>query len=213
MRLGWEKILRNAEVEIEYHNDFLEELQNTKETAKLRRAWSGLLGHYVNSVSAMRRATDAGPSKKWSDKLYPDQKRDPILQYAKVARDADVHVFEEERRVVHRAVTFGSILSVSGNVNVIFDRNTLIGNDGISRRLPDFSLKVEDGRVAKSSIPKAAFQEKCHYIELRSIKSRDGAVYQVPNPHVLPELQAIEIGRHTGRWIQARFREACDLAR
>lgn len=98
MRQGYQEILDNAEQEVEYVSDFLSDLLNTVETRKLWRAWSGILEHYVKAVSALRRATDQGKSKAWSDRLMHQQKEDPILQYAYQSRDHAAHVFEGKRK-------------------------------------------------------------------------------------------------------------------
>jgi hypothetical protein len=152
MRAGYEEIIQNASQEVEYVNDFLNELSSVDETRKLWRAWSGLLEHYSKAVSALRRATDQGRSKGWSDRLRSEQRVDPFLQYAFQARDHATHVFETKRETSPRAVSIDSLISISGNSLVTMSNNIVIEADGSIRGLPEGTIVTSDGRYSGGSI-------------------------------------------------------------
>ena len=153
MRQGYEEILHNAGQEVDYVADFLEDLKSVEETRKLWRAWSGVLDHYVKAVSALRRATDQGKSKGWSDRLRTGQKNDPLLQYAFQSRDHASHVFEGKRKAMPRAVSVGGLISLSGNSSVTLSNNTVVGSDGSVRKLPDGHSKHEGRPVCRGLHP------------------------------------------------------------
>lgn len=195
MRQGYEEILHNAAQEVEYVADLLEELTSVEETRKLWRAWSGILDHYVKAVSALRRATDQGNSKAWSDRLLIDQKSDPVLQYAFQSRDHASHVLEGKREANPRTVSVGGLISVSGNSRVALSNNVVVGPHGSVHKLPDGTFSTKDGRYAGGSIPRGEVNEHEHYVILKDVKTRSG-VWPVPNPNTPPTKQAIEIARH-----------------
>jgi len=207
MRQGYQEILKNAEQEAEYVSDFVEELSATFETRKLWRAWSGVLDHYVKTVSALRRATDQGKSKAWSDGLIRQQKNDPILQFAYQTRDHAAHVFEGKRETSPRSVKIGNFISISGNSNVTLSNNRMIGPDGRVSKLPDGVLNTNDGRYAGGTIPRNAVQEREHFLVLKDVKTRSG-VWLVPNQKTHPEKQALEIAQHVNNWLKAKLTEA-----
>lgn len=211
MRQGYQEILVNAEQEAEYVSDFVLDLSETSETRKLWRAWSGVLEHYVKTVSALRRATDQGKSKAWSDNLIHQQKSDPILQFAYQSRDHASHVFEGKREANPRSVNVGNLISVGGNFNLTLSNNTVIGPDGRVSKLPDGLLITEDGRYAGGTIPRDSVQENEHFIVLKDVKTRSG-VWHVPNQKTHPEKQAIEIAQHVNDWLRTKLAEAKELA-
>lgn len=211
MRQGCEEILDNAQLEVEYVSDFVSELSSTDETRKLWRAWSGVLEHYVKAVSALRRATDQGKSKAWSDGILHQQKNDPILQYAYQARAHAAHIFEGKREANPREVSLSNLISVSGRSTVTLSDNVVIGPDGSSFKLPDGVLITEDGRYAGGTIPRDAVEEHEHYIILKDLKTRSG-LWPVPNKETHPERQAKEIAQHVARWLTTMLGEAKELA-
>ncbi|MBR9653549.1 hypothetical protein [Thalassovita aquimarina] len=211
MRPGYQEILENAGLEVEYVLDFLSELKSTEETRKLWRAWSGFLEHYVKAVSAMRRATAQGKSKSWSDSLLHQQRNDAILQYAYQARDHASHVFEGKREANPRSVSLGGMISVAGNSSVSLSNNFKIGPDGIVHKIPDGVLKTENGRYAGGTIPKNAVEEHQHFLVLKDVETRSG-VWPIPNPETHPEKRAIEIAEHVASWLEARLHEVKKLA-
>jgi len=211
MRQGYQEILVNAEQEVEYVHDFVLELSATSETRKLWRAWSGVLEHYVKAVSALRRATDQGKSKGWSDGLLHQQKNDPILQFAYQSRDHASHVFEGTREASPRSVNIGNVISVGGNSSVTLSNNTVIGPDGSVSKLPDGVMKTEDGRYVGGTIPRNTVQEREHFIVLKDVQTRSG-VWPVPNQKTHPEKQAIEIAQHVSNWLKTKLAEAKELA-
>lgn len=211
MRQGYQEILDNAEQEAEYVSDFVVELSATSETRKLWRAWSGILEHYVKTVSALRRATNQGKSKAWSDGLIHQRKSDPILQYAYQSRDHAAHVFEGKREASPRSVNIGNFISIGGNSNVTLSNNTMIGPDGRVSQLPDGVLNTEDGRYSGGTIPRNAVQEREHFIVLKDVKTRGGD-WPVPNQKTHPEKQAIEIAEHVNNWLKTKLTEAKELA-
>lgn len=210
MRQGYEVTIQNASQEVEYVSDFLEELSSEEETRKLWRAWSGLLDHYSKSVAALRRATDQGPSKRWSDSLLNEQKNDPILQYAFQARAHATHVFETKRETSPRAVSIGNLVSISGNSSVTLSNNTVI-ESGRIHRLPDGTIYTKDGRYSGGTIPREAVQEQEHYVVLSDVTTRSG-VWRVPNPKTVRSRQAIEIAEHVLNWLRQKLGEAEALA-
>ncbi|WP_342070405.1 hypothetical protein [Yoonia algicola] len=212
MRHGYEEILHNAAQEVDYVADFLDDLKTVEETRKLWRAWSGVLDHYVKAVSALRRATDQGKSKGWSDSLLADQKSDPLLQYAFQSRDHASHVFEDKREAIPRAVSIGGMISLSGNSSVTLLNNRVVGSDGSVRKLPDGTLSTKDGRYDAGSIPIDAVNEHAHFVVLKGVKTRSG-VWSVPNPETDPSNQAIEIAQHVSDWLKARLAEATEMAK
>jgi hypothetical protein len=212
MRQGNEEIPHNAGQEVDYVADFLEDLKSVEETRKLWRAWSGVLDHYVKAVSALRRATDQGKSKGWSDRLRTGQKNDPLLQYAFQSRDHASHVFEGKRKAMPRAVSVGGLISLSGNSSVTLSNNTVVGSDGSVRKLPDGTLSTKDGRYAGGSIPIDAVNEHEHFVVLKEVETRSG-VWPIPNPETDPSNQAIEIAQHVSDWLKARLREANEMAK
>lgn len=211
MRAGYENIIRNASQEIEYVSDFLIELTSSEETRKLWRAWSGVLEHYAKAVSALRRATDHGKSKGWSDKLLYEQKADPILQYAFQARDHATHVFEARREASPRAVSIGNFISISGNSSVTMSNNTVVGPDGKIQKLPDGTIFTNDGKYAGGTIPQEVVIENEHYVVLTDVKTRSG-VWRVPNQSTHPSKQAIEIAKHVLDWLNSKLSEAKEMA-
>jgi len=211
MRAGYEDIIRNASQEVEYVSDFLIELKSVEETRKLWRAWSGVLEHYAKAVSALRRATDHGQSKGWSDKLLSEQRADPLLQYAFQARDHATHVFETRREASPRAVSIGNFISISGNSNVIMSNNTVVGSDGKIQKLPDGTIFTNDGKYSGGTIPQSAVTENEHYIVLTDVKTRSG-VWRVPNPETHRSKQAIEIAKYVSVWLNSKLSEAKEIA-
>ncbi len=211
MRIGYEDILHNAAQEVDYVADFLAELTSVEETRKLWRAWSGVLEHYVKAVSALRRATDQGKSKGWSDGLLAEQKNDPILQYAFQSRDHASHVFEGKREAKPRSVSLGSLLSVSGNANVTLSNNVIVGADGSFSKLPEGTLRINGGRYAGGSIPRDAINEHEHFVILKDVRTRSG-VWPIPNPKTHQSTQAIEIAGHVHEWLKMKLSEAKELA-
>lgn len=211
MRQGHREILANAEQEAYYVSDFVEELAKVSETRKLWRAWSGVLEHYVKAVSALRRATDQGKSKAWSDELLHLQKADPILQYAYQSRDHAAHVFEGKREASPRSVNIGNFISLSGNSSVTLSNNTIIGADGRVSNLPDGVLHTKDGRYAGGTISRNAVQEREHFIVLKDVKTRSG-IWPIPNQKTHPEKQAMEIAQHVDNWLKTKLAEAKKMA-
>lgn len=211
MRRNYEYIIQNAAQEVEYVTDFLAELLSVNETRKLWRAWSGLLEHYVNAVSALRRATDQGKSKGWSDKLLADQKADPLLYYAFQARNAK-HGFEAKREANPRAVSVGGLISISGDSSVTMSNNTIVGPDGRTSKLPDGTISTRDGRYAGGTIPRGAVREHEHFVILTDVKMRNGDFCPIPNPQTPPSRQAIEIARHVADWLDSKLSEAKEMA-
>lgn len=204
--------MNNATHEIEYVKDFLGELTSVKETRKLWRAWSGILEHYVKAVSALRRATDQGASKKWSDSLLAAQRDDPILQYAHQARDHASHVFEGKREAYPRSVSVGGVISLSGNSSVTLLNNTVIGPDGVAQKLPDGNLITKEGRYAGGSISRYAISEHDHFVILNDVKTRSG-LWKIPNPETQKSKQAIEIAHHVYEWLLLKLSEANELVK
>ncbi|WP_340242030.1 hypothetical protein [Sulfitobacter pontiacus] len=192
-------------------SDFVVELTEISETRKLWRAWSGVLEHYVKTVSALRRATDQGKSKSWSDGLLHQQKADPILQYAYQSRDHVAHVFEGKREASPRSVSIGNFVTMSGNSSITLLNNTIIGPDGRVSKLPDGVLKTKDGRYAGGTISKNEIQEREHFVVLKDVKTRSGT-WPIPNPKTRPEKRAIEIAQHVDRWLQTKLAEARKMA-
>lgn len=211
VRAGYEEIIRNASQEVEYVSDFLGELSSVEETRKLWRSWAGILEHYAKAVSALRRATDQGQSKGWSDRLLSEQRADPILQYAFQARDHATHVFETERKVRPRAVSIARFISVSGNSSVTMSNNTVMGADGRIRKLPEGTLFTNDGKYKGGTIPREAVKEQEHYVILTDVKTRSG-VWHVPNRRTHPSNQAIEIAKHVSDWLNSKLSEAKEMA-
>lgn len=211
MRPGYEEILQNAAQEVDYVTDFFAELTSVEETRKLWRAWSGVLDHYVKAVSALRRATDQGKSKGWSDGLLADQKNDPFLQYACQSRHHASHVFEGKREAHPRSVSIGGMISISGNSSVTLLNNVMVGSDGSIRNLPNGTLSTKDGRYAGGSIPKSEINEHEHFVVLKDVKNRSG-IWCVPNPKTDQSMQAIEIAKHICEWLEMKLNEAKDLA-
>lgn len=210
MRQGYKDILYNAAQEVDYVGDFLDELKAVEETRKLWRAWSGILEHYVKAVSALRRATDQGRSKGWSDRLIADQKNDPFLQYAFQSRDHASHVFEGKRESNPRTVDIGGLISVSGNSSVTLSNNTVVGADGSVSKLPEGTLVTENGRYAGGSIEKTDVNEHEHFVILKDVKTRSG-IWQLPNPLTPSSMQAIEIAQHLYEWLKLKLDEAQKL--
>lgn len=212
VRQGYQEILANAEQDLEYVSDFVLELSRTEETRKLWRAWSGFLEHYVKTVSALRRATDQGKSKAWSDGLKHQQKKDPILQFAFQSRNNASHVFEEKREAVPRSVNIGNFISVGGNSKGTLSNNRKIGPDGRVSKLPDGVLRTENGRYAGGTIPRQSVQEHEHFIVLKTVRNKSG-VWQVPNQKTPREKQAIEIANYVMAWLEIKLSEAKELAK
>lgn len=211
MRTGYEEIINNAAQEVEYVNDFFIELTSVEETRKLWRAWSGLLEHYAKAVSALRRATDHGQSKAWSDRLLSEQRADPLLQYAFQARDHATHVFETKREAHPRAVSIGNFISISGNSSVTMSNNIEIESDGRIRRLPEGTIVTHDGRYSGGSIPREVVKEQEHYVVLTDVKTRSG-IWRVPNTETHPSKQAIEVAMHVLDWLNSKLSEAKEMA-
>jgi hypothetical protein len=213
MRSGFTEILQNAEFEVEYVFDFVRELSTTEETRKLWRAWAGVLEHYVKAVSAMRRATDQGSSKAWSDDIIYQQKNDPILQYAFQARDHATHVFEAKRDASPRTVSIGNGISISlpGEWVAKLGNNLHVKSDGSTHLLPEGTLKANDGRYVGGTIPKSAIQEREHYLILAEITTRSGT-YSIPNPEIDPEKRALHVAEHLAKWLKSRLLEANEFA-
>ena len=211
MRPGFELIIKNAEDEVSYVEDDLRDLASTTETRKLWRYWSGILEHYVKAVSALRRATDKGSSKAWSDELLAQQRKNPFLLYARQARDSLGHVFEEKRDKQPRSVSIEGFLSISSDSNVELKENYVVAQDGTFQRLPEGHLRVKDGRYAGGSIPRTAVQENAHYLVLTPVTTRSGN-WAVPNQDTPPEKQALEIGEYVLHWLKAKLAEALTLA-
>lgn len=211
MRQGFEEILHNAAQEVEYVTDYLTELSSVEETRKLWRAWSGLLEHYVKAVSALRRATDQGKSKGWSDSLLANQRADPILQYAFQSRDHASHVFEGKREASPRAVSLEGFISLSGNSSGVFSNNKVIGPDGKVHKLPEGTMSISDGRYAGGTIPKESIIELEHYVILTEVKTRSG-VWPIPNPQTKPSEQALEIAQYVANWLTVRLGEAQEMS-
>lgn len=212
MRQGYIEILENAAQEAEYVADFVIELSQVSETRKLWRSWSGILDHYVKAVSALRRATDQGKSKSWSDELKYQQKADSILQYAFQSRDHASHVFEGKREVSQRFVSLGGLISVGGNANVTMLNNTVIDHNGHVSKLPNGMLQTEDGRYASGTIPRGAVEEHAHFVILSTVNTRSG-IWHVPNPETKPEFQALEIGQYLSKWLEIKIAEAKEMAK
>ncbi|MDR7123754.1 hypothetical protein [Pseudotabrizicola sp. 4114] len=211
MRQGYEDILSNAELEVEYVADLVVELVTTKETRKLWRAWSGILEHYVKAVSALRRATDQGTSKGWSDSLLHQQRDDILLHYAFQSRDHANHVFEGKREASPRSVKLDDIFSISGNASVTIRGVSVVGRGGVARNLPSGVINTRDGFYAGGTIPKSSIREQKHYLVLTDVKTRSG-VWSIPNPKTHPEKQAIEIAIYARDWLNAKLKEANELA-
>lgn len=211
MRAGHRQILTNAKAEVEYVLDFVEELVSTEDTRKLWRAWAGMLDHHVKAVSAMRRATDQGRSKAWSDALLHQQRSDPILQYAFQARDHATHVFESRREASPRAVSLGNLLSIGGSSHVTIEDCGVVDAAGVLHKFPDGTIEIRDGRYAGGTIPRAAVREQEHFLVVADVTNRSGT-WRVPNPGTPPERRASEIAAHVARWLQDRLREAEDLS-
>lgn len=210
MRPNCQQIIKNAETEVEYVIDFLEELSAEIETRKLWRAWSGVLEHYTKAFSAMRRATDIGSSKLWSDNLKHLQKNDPILQYAFQARDHATHIFEDTRETRPHSISLANLISVSGSGNVVFENNKILGRDGITHNLPEGEFQVKDGRFVGGTFPRGALTEKPHHIVLTDVKTRAG-VFVIPNSSTPQDQQAIEIAKYVGSWLQSRLLELKEM--
>lgn len=211
MKSGYEIILRNASQEVAYVEDCLSDLRTETETRKLWRAWSGILDHYVKAVSAMRRATLEGPSKRWADALLSEQRDNDFLNYAFQSRDHANHVFEQVRTVQPRSVNLAPLVSVSGDANIILKDNFQIDKDGTAHKLPEGQLLVKDGRYAGGSIMKSEVSEFEHFVLLGEVKTRSG-VYPLPNPESDRASQAIEIGAYVLEWLQLKLEEAIRLA-
>ncbi|QFS82349.1 mechanosensitive ion channel family protein [Roseivivax sp. THAF197b] len=207
MREGYKGILKNAEIAISYAGDHLEELRHADEARALWRAWSGFLDQYVKAVAALRRATDTGSSKSWSDKLLQEQRSHPYLQYAFQARDHANHVFEDEKEARERSVSIGDFIRVSGDSSIELYNNRIIHPDGRVERLPDGKLEVKGGRYAGGSIGREGVKEHEHFLVLKDVKTRSG-VYRVPNEAIIAEHQAIELGQVVVEWLQAKLQEA-----
>lgn len=212
MRQGYSEILDNAAQEAEYVSDYVSELIEIPETHKLWRAWSGLLEHYARTVSALRRATDQGQSKHWSDRLKSEQKNDPFLHYAFQSRDSAAHVFEEKREAEPRSVNLGNVVSVGGNSSVTLLNNTVIDGDGRVSKLPDGVLHTEDGRYLGGTITRDEVYEREHFVILKAVRNRSG-IWPVPNPSTPPEMQAIEIAKYLESWLQKKLAEAMQMAK
>ncbi len=212
MRPGYETILENAAQEVNYVKDFADDLTSVEETRKLWRAWSGILDHYVKAVSALRRATDQGASKRWSDSLLATQKDDPILQYAFQSRDHASHVFEGKREASPRSVSIGGAISVSGDSSVTLLNNKVIGPDGVTRELPNGDLVTKGGRYAGGSISRAEISEHEHFVVLKDVKTRSG-LWKIPNPDTQKSKQAIEIAHYVCEWLKIKLSEAEELAK
>lgn len=212
MRQGYEGIIRNAAQEVEYAVDCAKDLTSEVETRKLWRAWSGMLDHYVKAVSAMRRATDQGKSKGWSDSLLADQRRDQVLQYAVQARDHAAHVFESARDAEPSSVSLGNFIRVSGNSNVTLKGNVVVGPDGRVSPLPDGTIFTAGGRYHGGSIPKSLLTQQDHYVIISDVKTRSG-IWTVPNLSTPPERRAKEIAAYVCEWLQKKFEELVALAK
>lgn len=213
MRQGYQDILANAEQEVEYVIDLVSELSSNHQTRKLWRAWSGILDHYVKAVSAMRRATDQGQSKAWSDSILYQQRNDPVLQYAMQARNSTNHRLEERRDAEPRSVSIEGFIAVSGNSEITFTDNIVVGPDGVPRKLQNGVLKTEDGRYAGGTLPRSAVQEREHFLILRDVKMLNGGVCYLPNPKTPREQQAIEISQHVANWLTEMLETVKDMAR
>lgn len=207
MRPNHAQILQNAAMEVEYVDHYLSELCSVEDTGHLWRAWSGLLEHYVKAVSAMRRATDQGASKGWSDKLLSEQKSNEFLQYASQARHAASHVFEGKRAARHRSVLVGGVLGFSGDLNITLPSNSVIGPDGQVKRLPEGTLNTRDGKYHSGSIARSSVEEHDHHLILDTIVNR-GVEWPLPNPKTVRSQQAQEIGKFVSIWLNTKLKEA-----
>jgi hypothetical protein len=212
MRRGYEGIIENAMQEAEYAVDCAKDLTSEVETRKLWRAWSGMLDHYVKAVSAMRRATDEGKSKGWSDSLLAEQRRDPFLQYAVQARDHAAHVFESAREAEPSSVSLGNFIKIYGNSNVTLKGNVVVDSDGRTNPLPDGTIFATNGRYRGGSIPKSLLTQQDHYVVVSDVKTRSG-IWTVPNLSTPPERRAKEIAAYVCEWLQKKIKELEALAK
>ena len=211
MRENYQIILKNAATEVEYAEDCLKDLINTQEASKLWKAWSGLLDHYVKAVSALRRATDTGSSKRWSDQVLFQQKNDLILHYAFQARDQANHTFENSRDAEPHSISIGGAIRLSGNSSVYMSGNRVIGPSGETYNLPDGFIETKDGRYAGGTIPKHQLTQHEPYLVISEARTRSGT-YPIPNPDTAPEKRAQEIGEHVLAWLKRLHKEATELA-
>lgn len=214
MRNGFEQILGNAKQDIQFVEDCLEELRTEKKTRKLWKAWFGLIDHYSKAVSAMRRATDQGKSKAWSDKLLSEQKRDHILQYALKARDHSNHVFEDKREVRPSIYEAGNLFRISGPVNaqIASYNNVVIGPDGVQQPDLQGAFRLKEGVYAGGSIGESQLKKYDHALVLNDVTTR-GKTYKLPNPNTPKAKQAIEIGEYVLEWLKTKATEAEELAK
>ncbi|WP_114389133.1 hypothetical protein [Notoacmeibacter marinus] len=212
MRDGYKEIIENASFEVDYAEDCLEKIALATDNTKLWMLWAGILDHYVKAVSAMRRATDQGSSKAWSDRLIARQKADPILQYARQARDQANHVFEMKRKVGSGFVSVGSnAIRIGGSSKVFLSNNLEVDRYGVSRKLPEGFLVTVDGRYAGGTIPKKAITETRAYVVIEDVANRSG-IWSVPNPDTAPEKRAVEIAEYLVMWLKNCLDEVKELS-
>ncbi|SOC30101.1 hypothetical protein [Thalassospira xiamenensis] len=212
MRVGYTSILSNALQEIEYASDSANDLKSNKDSKKLWKAWSELLDHYVKAVSAMRRATDQGSSKKWSDSLLEEQRRNKILQYAYQARDNANHVFEMTRRVEEPSVSLGKIIRITGNSRVTFRDNYIVDPQGVKYIMPNGQITTQGGRFKGGNFPREVLKQNEHYLVISEVQTRSG-FYDIPNLDTKEENRANEIAECICYWLDKKKNELISLAK
>ncbi|QBF32170.1 hypothetical protein [Thalassococcus sp. S3] len=205
-----ETILENAQQEVDYVKDYLDDLAAEEETRKLWRAWFGVLTHYVNAVSALRRATSCGASKGWSDNLKNEQKQDEWLRFAFQARDAANHVFESKRHTEPRRASVG-VISMSNAAHVHISDYTELDHEGNVVTRYSGALDVADGRYTHGTFPRDKVEEHEHQLVLTEVKTRSGT-YAPPKTESTGTQQAIEIGNYLLDWLRQKLFEAQNLA-
>ena len=214
MKNGFETLLKNARMDVEYSKDFLRDLETETETRKLWRAWGGLLENYVKAVGALRHATDGGRSKAWSDKLLHTQRTDPYLAYAFQFRNSDKHVIQQERGIQRRSASIPGFIHIEGSIKDFqFTNNKVINSDGTVTNLPDFMGDIKDGRMITQDGAKGPFVETEHFVRLTTVHDgRSKKKFEIPNSSTAPEHQAIELGHYICNWLQAKLNEATEMA-
>lgn len=208
VRQGTENIIKNAEREVRYAKTCLDCLKAEEEAEELWRHWSALLDHYVKAVSAMRRATNNGTTKAWSDRLLSEQKSDPVLHYAFQSRDHANHVFESLRTAAPRSTswkskTFGNVRFTGDNSDIRFFKTTT-DPDGNTKEHLVAEMNTKDGRYQSGSLKEDEVSERPAFIELTDVKTRSG-LHSVPDLGVDKPRQAAEIGDRIIDWLETKL--------
>lgn len=152
------------------------QLEGMKKASNLRdlsQAWRGFLTDAQRLFLMLRKATEVGASKAWSDTLQRTRNQDDLLKYVHHARNADDHGME---RVAEEQS--GRLGIAPGDGPAHIRTVTAIPGRGVS-------VEYSGARPAVSWTPDA--------VVLLPVKDR-GVIYSVPTQHLgqrLPDAKAI----------------------